>query len=136
MFQRKQNCCKFVEPLSLNTDVSEEDCGFADVGDGDGADAETNAEFKAADTGNGGVCGDNDAWRASCLSIELNCVKSDVDGTCDVGEGGVDDARGDARDSEAIDALGVGVFGDGINNGGDCVSGIPTNNIFFSVFFT
>lgn len=44
---------------------------------------------------------------------------------CDAGDGGVADARGDARISDASDALGVGVFGggDGII-GGDCESGI------------
>lgn len=45
----------------------------------------------------------------------------------DAGDGGVADARGDARGSDAIEVLGVGAFGggDGIA-GGDCESGMAT----------
>lgn len=46
----------------------------------------------------------------------------------DAGDGGVADARGDARGSDAFEMLGVGVFGGGEGiAGGECESGMATN---------
>lgn len=46
----------------------------------------------------------------------------------DAGDGGVADARGDARGSDAFEMLGVGVFGGGEGiAGGECESGMATH---------
>lgn len=75
--------------------------------------------------GNGGVNETGD-WRISNFSSASKVAKSCSGFAWNAGDGGVADARGDARGSDEIEALGVRAFGggDGIIADGDCESGI------------
>lgn len=122
-------------PLLFVNDVVSIDCCF-DISCTDGARGEGIWIGDSDGIGNGGVYDDIGVWRASCLSSTVNCVTSRADGIFDVaGDGGVADARGDARDSDDSGTLGVGVFGDCIGNNGDCESGIVIPIFVFFINF-
>lgn len=88
-------------------------------------------------TGNGGVNETGD-WRISNFPSASKAAKSCTGVVAwNAGDGGVADARGDARGSDAIEALGVGVFGggDGIIADGDWESGMADPLIRNGVLF-